>query len=336
MLRRRFSRLAETVSFRDEPKLCARIAAYGIQREVGTANDELARFIFNADTGTAVRPESLRAEFVDWKGLFGVHIFSADAKRIELRTKGFYDVVHPRWSVNSDGTLHSLFVFPEIVAEIARGQDLDLVVVKPWGLNSIFGGFDPAKGYYQTNFWELENNDVVRFADLTRMRKIAFLGTHDLIAHIAGANRMPWDDLVKIAQRVFDVLSAYFHDVKTPSVSALLLPYTVGVVLDDLAQPPSYGSESHLAVLNLLLREVATGTIPPDLRSWLTRFPRSFQSIIELSRTSGAHADPEKIRAVISTLVQEILSASLTPTGRLDGGWRAPTDRFLDNARVRW
>ena len=117
LLRRRFEKLNEVTSFESEMELASKIASYGIFREIGTANDELARFIFNVETAKPVRLESLNAELLEWNGLFGLRVFSTDSRRLELRTKGFYEVVHPHLSANEDGTLHSLFIFPQIISK---------------------------------------------------------------------------------------------------------------------------------------------------------------------------------------------------------------------------
>lgn len=308
LLRSRFTELAEETAFSDEPLLASKVAAYGIFREIGTINDELARFIFDADTGTPVLRESLKAEFVEWRGLFGVRIHSTQSTRLELRTKGFYEVVHPGLSKNEDGTLHSLYIFPEIIREIAKGEGVELVLVKTWGMNSIFGGFDPAKEYYQTNFWEIENNDALKFADLIRRRRLALMGTHDLIAHVAGLDHLHWPLLVENANRVYESINAYFKTTTKPSVSALILPYLMGVVLDDLAQPPSDSSKSHLAVLEELITVLAKRDVPANLPTLLKEFPRSFQDLVELSRNTAA--SKSEIKEKVKNLVQEILAAS--------------------------
>lgn len=311
LLRRRFEKLAEVTSFEADIELASRIASFGIFREIGTVNDELARFIFDVETAEPVRLESLKAELVEWNGLFGLRIFSTDSQRLELRTKGFYEVVHPHLSENKDGTLHSLFIFPEIINKLAQSEGVELVIVKSWGTNSIFGGFDPAKGYYQTNFWEIENNDALKFSDLLRQGKVALMGTHDLVAHVAGIDQNHWPLLKKNAERVYEAIDSYFKSAPKPSISALILPYTIGVVLDDLAQPPSYSSKNHIAVLDELLWKISSNEIPANLPTLLTQFPGSFQKIIDLSRTPNIEQKPAEIKATINFLVQEILGASL-------------------------
>jgi len=311
LLRRRFEKLDEVTSFEADIELASRVTSYGIFREIGTVNDELARFIFDIETAKPVRLESLKAELLEWNGLFGLRVFSTDSNRLELRTKGFYEVVHPHLSKNADESLHSLFIFPEIVNKIAQNEGVELVLVKSWGTNSIFGGFDPSKGYYQTNFWEIENNDALKFSNLIRHGKVAFMGTHDLVAHVAGIDRNHWPLLKKNGERVYEAINNYFKSAPKPSISALILPYTIGVVLDDLAQPPSYSSKNHIAVLDELLLKISKNEIPANLPTLLTQFPESFQKIIDLSRTPNIEQKPAEIESTVSILVREILSASL-------------------------
>ena len=311
LLRRQFENLDEVTSFEADIKLASKIASYGIFREIGTVNDELARFIFDVGTKEPVRVQSIKAELIEWNGLFGLRVFSVDNQRLELRAKGFYEVVHPQLSTNEDGSLHSLFIFPEIISKIVKSEGVELVLVKSWGKNSIFGGFDPSKGYYQTNFWEIENNDALKFADLVRQGKVAFMGTHDLVAHIAGIDRSHWSLLKRNAERTYQAIQSYFTSVEKPSISALILPYTIGVILDDLAQPPSYGSKNHIAVLDELLAKLLKKEIPANLPTLLTQFPESFQKIIDLSRTAGIEKNSVEIKRTVHLLVQEVLRSSL-------------------------
>jgi len=309
LLRSQFEKLPEVFPFRRDPKLAAKIASLGMFREVGTVNDEAARFIFDTQTGNPVRRESLKAELIEWNGLWGLRIYSEDTSSLDLRCKGFYELIHPTPSFSGE-TLHSLYIFPEIIYKIAEAQGIELVIVKSWGKNSIFGGFDPAKGYYQTNFWEIENNDVLKFSDLVRQGRLAFMGTHDLIAHIAAIDPWHWPLLKSNAEKVYQAITSYFKSVAKPSVAALILPYTIGVVLDDLAQPPSYSSKSHLAVLDELLSRLSKNEIPAGLPTILSQFPESFQRIIDLSRVVDAHERPQDIRETVRDFVSEILKSS--------------------------
>jgi hypothetical protein len=219
------------------------------------------------------------------------------------------EVTHPSFSYNEDGSIHSLLIFPRLVAKIAALEGVELVLVKSWALNSIFGGFDPSKAYYQTNFWELENNDSLLSADLVRRGRLALLGTHDLIAHVAGVRRDAWKKLRGDAERAYQTIGRYFERTSKPSLASLILPYTIGVVLDDLAQPPTYGSKNHTLVLNLLLDEVDKNSIPPHVPTVLTKFPPQFEKIIGASRNKKISIN--EIEALIYQMVGEIKNASI-------------------------
>ena len=313
-LRRKFSCLEEVTPFSKSPELAGQIASLGILREIGTANDELARFIFDFRSQTVVERDSLKAELVTWKGFTGVRIWSEQSDRLELRAHGLRDLLHPDFSYDKNFNLHQLVIFPEIVARIAALEGVELVLVKSWGMNSIFGGFDPKKEYYQTNFWELENNDALAFSNLVRKGQLALLGTHDLIAHIAGLKAERWPLLREQAQKVHEGISRYFKNTERPSIASLILPYTVGVILDDLAQPPTYGSSGHALFLEILLEHLVRQSVPADLPTVLTKFPKQFEKIIECSRREVLGVDATALRsesiALVDQLVQEIQQAS--------------------------
>jgi hypothetical protein len=310
-LRREYSRIREITPFSHEPVLAGFAASIGVMREVGTANDQLARFIFDADRGEVVPLETLRASLVRLGSLTGVRIQSSASAHMDVRARGMRDLLHPEFSFNADGTIRELVIFPELAARILAGRGVEAVLVRSWGMNSIFGGFDPAKGYYQTNFWELENNDSLLFSSLVQDGRLALLGTHDFIAHAAGVRADAWPELRVQAARVHRAISTYLQNVSRPSIAALILPYTLGVVLDDLAQPPSYGSRSHVAILEELLRELASRRIDPGTPTLLREFPSQFQQIIELSRTPDIEREPWRITASVRELSREIQLHSL-------------------------
>jgi hypothetical protein len=305
-LRSQFQKLDDVTLYSEQPTFAAQVSCYGILREVGGPNDELARFIFDADSKNVVERSSLQAEIVTWKTLTGVRIWSNQSSRIEIRTPGFKDLLHPLFSYNDDGTIRCLVIFPEIISKIIKAKGVDAVIVKRWGLNTIFGGFDSSRGYYQTNFWELENNDSLLFADLTRQGRVAFLGTHDLIAHICGIDANAWTLLRRQAEDVYQAIKKYFESVQKPSITAMILPYTIGVILDDLAQPPTYGSKSHALFLEALLSSLQQKVVAPDLKTVLGEFPVSFEKIIMGSRSEDYAKDSLLVSRVIEDMVSEI------------------------------
>ncbi len=186
-------------------------------------------------------------------------------------------------------------------------QGVELTIVRDWALNSIFAGFDPQKEYYQTNFWELENNDTLLFAKLIKSKQLAFLGTHDFIAHVANINREAWERLPFLAKNVEEKIKNLISETKVPTMASLILPYTAGVILDDLAQPPSYDSENHLIVLDAVLDSIERKDIPSDYLCTLSRFPRVFEDIILLSRSKlNAIQTRMKAKEFVNKIVEDI------------------------------
>jgi len=80
----------------------------------------------------------------------------------------------------------------EIIVKILQLNGVDIVSVRPWGVNTIFGGFDVNKPYYEGNMWEFINVDAVRYSRLLENRQVAFWVTHDLVSHVAGVTSEAW------------------------------------------------------------------------------------------------------------------------------------------------
>ncbi len=336
-LRRRVARYEREIPFSLDPELAVIVASLGIQQEVGTQNDEMARFVFDADTGTAVPRESLKAELIRYGGTHGVRIRAEGHVRLDFRFPGIQSLLHPGLSRAADGTLEALVVFPSIVAAFLRGQGVEPVIVVPWALNTIFGGFHPSDGFYQTNMWELLNVDAIRYASLVEKRQLAFLGTHDLVAHAAGTRGEAWDELSKLGTRVRETLEAYIAGVSSPNVSSLILPYVSGIMLDDLAQPPCYGAESRLIVLEEVLKAIDGATLPPAAPLQLLKFPELYARLIDLARFGEISRVRSEAPVMVRGLVAEIARTSIDHTApsstwsNRKTSWR--TSSMLTNSR---
>ena len=68
----------------------------------------------------------------------------------------------------------------------------------------------------------------------------------------------------------------------------MVLPYVAGVLLDDLAQPPSYDDETGTIPLDLVCAELAKRSIDPRERRVLSKFPEHYEKLIDLARFNGA------------------------------------------------
>ena len=101
------------------------------------------------------------------------------------------------------------------------------------------------------------------------------------------------------------------HPSRKLTIAALILPYTLGVVLDDLAQPPTYGSKCHAVYLDALIEALDQKSVPPHLPTILTQFPQIFEKIIRTSRLPIVAKNPQIAKRQIQFMVQEIKMKSV-------------------------
>jgi hypothetical protein len=329
-LHARFRELPETVALREDPEFFSLVVSLGIQQEIGTIHDELSVFLFDADTGTRIPREHLRAEIVrarDARGRpsYGVRIWAAptagqSVRRLDPRVRGLRTLTHPEASFDADGNLHQLVFFPAVITEIAARAGAELVSVRPWGINTIFDGFDPTRSYYEGNMWEFINADAIRYARLLERRQIVFFGTHDLVSHVAGVRAEEWPGLEARGRAARERFEAYFAGVARPAPFALVLPYALGMLLDDLAQPMNYGSVSRKHVVSLLMDALDRRVIDPRASPYLLKYPPSIERLIAVARSD----DPERARregaAVLAGVVEELRRYSWSTVPALSAG----------------
>jgi hypothetical protein len=300
----------EVIPMGDDYSYSSLLTSLAVIKEVGTINDELARFLFDKETGQLVPLTAIKGTLIKYQGGYGVEINVENSNSLEIRALGLRELLHPD-SFGEHGVLERLILYPEVICKVLASKGITATIMKPWAMNILFNGFDPSKEYYQTNYWELVENDTIRFCKMITSNELVFLGTHDLIAHISGANEESWKNLVKTATEVLEVLTKYFSAGGKPNLASLILSYTAGVILDDLAQPPSYDSESHLNVLHGILDIIEANQIPPEKKGVLLRFPSRFEKVIELSRAGKSVDVPIRVRPLLDRFVFEMQSASL-------------------------
>lgn len=295
-------------SFIEEPRVAALVSSLGIQREVLTVSNELVGHVFDAETGREVQWHEMRSELVASGESIGVRIWVPGSSVLTIVNEGLAAFVNPRFSLDAKNNLGQLVFFPESVDQILRLEGGELVIVPEWGLNTIFGGFDPGVHFYQTNLWEIDNNDTLRFARLLGRRQIPLLGTHDLTAHSAGVRRAEMDRLAALGDRIADLLGSYFSSAKGAKVNraSLIIPYLIGVLLDDLAQPVHYGSKKRLFVIDALLEVIRSNPINLTEPRRILRAPRAFRRLIEFTRSSDDATVIQKAPELVSQLVGEL------------------------------
>ena len=271
LLRSRFSQTSEIVPMASDLKFFSLIAALGLHQEIGTIHDELSTFLFDAKTGEKVARPALRSEMIEYRGAIGVRIWADGVSELDPRVRGIRTLLHPEFSYDGSGRISQLVFFPETIVQIARLEGGDLVSVMPWGMNTVFGGFDAKKSYYEGNMFEFINLDSIRYSRLLEKRQIAFFGTHDLVSHIAGVKRSAWPELQSRGRAARILFETYFAKSARPAPFALVLPYALGMLLDDLAQPMNYESMSRRHVVELLMEAIGSERIDPRADVYLLK-----------------------------------------------------------------
>ena len=287
-LRTQFSRTDEVVPLLSDPKFFSLLVSLGIQQEIGTIHDEFSKFLFDGDSGDKIPRESLRAEMIESNGHYGVRIWAEGHESLDPRVRGLRTLMHPRFSHRRDGRIHQCVFFSETIMQIAAREGVELASVKPWGMNTIFGGFDPSRSYYRGSMWEFVNLDAIRYSRLLERGQIAFWGTHDLVSHIAGAKRSAWPELRELGRSARDLFESYFDGVARPVAQTLVLPYALGMLMDELAQPMNYESPGRRRVVKLLMSAIASRTIDPRSRAYLLKYPPSMAKLFALARSDDS------------------------------------------------
>ena len=293
-------------SILENPKLGVMLASLGVQQEVGTINDQLSRYLFDKITEKQIPTECLKSELIEYNGHIGVRIWADGFDSFDLRIRGLRALLNPKLSFDNDGNINQLVLFPESIAKINRLEKADLVIVKEWALNTIFGGFDPKKRFYETNSWELVENDALRYTQLLENRQIAFVGTHDLAAHISGLHDEALTELQALGATTRKRFAKYFGEMKKPSVCSLVLPYAAGVLLDDLAQPGNYGALGRRFAFDAAMDAIDSRQIDPTKPRFLTKFPDSYEVLITTARDLDSETVRMKVPSICQNLIDEL------------------------------
>ena len=299
-LKNRVLSMGEVILFKDEPFLTSAVSCLGIMQEVGTLNDELHRHLFFENSTEQPSIASMQSELISWQGHLGVRIWSTEEGRLYVDHPQLLHLIHPEFSQKEKDTVKQIVLFPSVVSQILSLQQVDVAIIKSWSLNTVFDGFGAKDNFYVTNEWEIRQNDGLRMAGFLSRRELAFMGTHDLTAHVAGVDGYVWNDLQILGERLKTPMSAG----ESSSMNHLLVPYIIGVLLDDLAQPIHYGCENRLKTIEYLAR----------LQSWVVRkiparvnfihFPKSFSQIIEGARDENFSLN--KVKDSLRTLSAEL------------------------------
>lgn len=311
ILRSRFLKTPEITPFSADPKFFSLVASLGIHQEIGTIHDEFSVFLFDERTGQKIPREKLYSELIKYQNYIGVRIWAEGFDRLDPRIQGMRTLLHPEFSYDKHGYIYQCVFFPEIITKIASLEGGTLVSVRPWGINTVFGGFDPTKSYYEGNMFEFINIDAIKYSRLLEKRQIVFFGTHDIVSHIAGMQKSAWPELEKSGKAARILFENYFAGIFRPVPYSLVLPYALGMLLDDLAQPMNYHSQSRRFVVELLMQAIQSRKLDSKSTAYLLKYPPSLEELIVLARADDFAQTEKKAEDLLESLISEVNSHSV-------------------------
>ncbi|MGZ3771137.1 MAG: hypothetical protein ACXVCP_02210 [Bdellovibrio sp.] len=290
--------LEEVTPFLQFPHESSFIMSYTLALEVGGPNDNLSKHIIDSSTGICIGREHLNAEMIERDGVFGVRFFSPSNSSIKIGHSGLSKLLS---AGSSDFTL-----FPVCIAKKLEATGIEPVLIKDWLISAIFSEFNPHLSDYRSQMSELLNNDAFLYAKLVSQKKMVFQSLHDIIEHSTNATGSGWDQAQTTARVVYTVFSKYFGTQCRGNIPSHVLPFVIGVLLDDLTQSPFYGAAGRVAVINELLTQLKKLEIEPQSPLILKEFPSSIETVLIIARKPNIEENKSLISNTVLRLVNDL------------------------------
>ena len=296
----------EVSLFQTDAQASALLVSYAMLRELGGVNDRLASRVVDASIGKTVPPATLNGELVSGACGPGFKVTSTIAKRLEVRVPGFSAFVRNC----EDGVA----IFPALAARELARQGLEAVIVKSWLLTTTFSKEDPKTRLFKDEMRELIENDAYLYSELIARKRVVLQGSHDLVDHAAAARADGWIAAAGVASKVAQKLSVYFAGARKGNIASHLIPFALGVLLDELAQSAHYGSGPRILAIEALLAALENSDIRPDDAVALRDFPTSIDEVTAAARSGNG--DLSAVRASVTRYASEIRSLAYRIDGR--------------------
>ncbi|MDZ4660231.1 MAG: hypothetical protein SGJ18_01295 [Pseudomonadota bacterium] len=277
----------EVFSFLEEPLYASLLTCLGLQFEMG--NREWDRL--SATMGIKLEDfpgNPWKSEIISLGQEIGIRLWIPDHLEFKPQHPDFSLILHPL-SINEEGLLDQIVIFPNQVARRYAQRGLELVIVSKWALSSFLcSSQEHSINYLKTNKWEIENNYAFDQVQLLRKHQVAFFGTHDLADHLLGGQKEGFTKNQELYEEIQTKLfNPHLNRDSTKNLD-LILRYFVGVLMDDLAQPVWYASQPHINLIEQSLRLFEKiGQTKRD--SVQIELPQSFHNLIKILRSKLSH-----------------------------------------------
>lgn len=245
-------------------------------KEMGGPNDSLSRYIYDVEKKQKID----RSEIVANVGTLDFDTVI----QIELPKAKHLDVTlsYLREIISCEG--NKIIISPSQIVDYLHSHGLTPVFVVPWIQQILFSQFDIRSESAGEQLWVLRNNDIYLYSKLVAERKIIFQSTHDLVGHIAGTKTEGVSYAAEIAAMIHIKLQHYFGADGRGNLPSHLLPFLIGIFLDDLTQPPNYFSARHTQAIHVLLSAMDDLAIDPNAALVLNSFPTRVNAILQMVR----------------------------------------------------
>ena len=307
-LAERLREKAEIFSHHSDPLLASLISCLGLQFEIGRPGWDRLSAPLGVDL-RAWKENPWQTEIISLNGTIGIRMWIPEVEEFRPLHQDFAAILHPL-SIDTEGRLSQIVIFPADLAQNYRARGLELVIVRDWVLSSCLSSEDkrPVE-YLATNLWELENNTARLQAELMANRQVAFSGTHDLADHLIGGSGQGFFENRELYQEVSESYRGIFGGETTPKNITLVVSYLIGALLDDLAQPTWYFCKKHRALTQLSLRFLnQVQDLADDLAQ--LELPESFDTLMHHLR-SGVRDNKammtEGLRSCFERFCQDLL-----------------------------
>ncbi|MEM7646144.1 MAG: hypothetical protein AAF203_04475 [Pseudomonadota bacterium] len=239
-------------SFESQPLLASLTSCLGLQSEMGTQAKDRLSLPLNIHLEDD-QDNPWQSEIITLNNKIGLRLWIEGIREFYPDHPDFSQILHPL-SLDQEGRLSQIIIFPEDVYHNYKRRQLELVIVRDWALSAFLqGNSHDSVNYFFSNEWEVKNNTAKIQTQLMKNRQLAFSGTHDLTDHLLGGQGAAWNSFMPLYQKAHSIYEHVFSEEKTPNQQELFLSYTIGVLLDDLAQPRWYQHQPHANAIELLL-----------------------------------------------------------------------------------
>jgi hypothetical protein len=288
------------IPFLENPRWSSFLVTQALNLEIGGPNDNLATHIRDAATGSKIEKADFTSEIVESNGLIGLRVTHRLQVPIRLTHAGLSEI-----ACTDD---LSITFFPERIAKGLAENGIEPVLVRDWLVSCSFSDFNPWTTDYRAQMSELINNDAFLYSKLVSNRQMVFQSLHDIIQHSTHARSEGWVVAQQVASEIVETFDSYFGRCEKGNIPSHILPFIVGILLDDLTQSQWYGSPERINAINELLKQISKLEIDPASPKVLTRLPECIEQVFRLARAPTTSS--ESMSKQINQLVDELYAIS--------------------------